>query len=109
MLARTLDAYHFGNGDLAIQTTSIVSLLQGHKVSILKMDIEGAEKSAIQGSAETIRKWKPGLAISVYHKPEDLWEILDEVDALGVYSNFYLRTYGEQTFDTVLYYLTGAR
>lgn len=90
-------------GDLAIQTTSIDSLLHGHKVSILIMDIEGAEKSAIQGSAETIQKWKPSLAISVYHKPEDLWEILDEVDALGVYSNFYLRTYGEQTFDTVLY------
>jgi FkbM family methyltransferase len=93
------------NGDLAIQSTSIDSLLHGHKVSILKMDIEGAEKSAIQGSAETIRKWKPGLAISVYHKPEDLWEILDEVDTLGVYSNFFLRTYGEQTFDTVLYCL----
>jgi FkbM family methyltransferase len=91
------------NGELAIQSTSIDSLLHGQKIAILKMDIEGAEKSAIQGSAETIRKWKPGLAISVYHKPEDLWEILDEVDALGVYSNFYLRTYGEQTFDTVLY------
>lgn len=93
------------NGDLAIQTTSIDSLLHGHKVSILKMDIEGAEKSAIQGSAETIQKWKPGLAVSVYHKPEDLWEILDEVDSLGVYSRYYLRTYGEQTFDTVLYCL----
>jgi hypothetical protein len=93
------------NGDLAIQTTSIDSLLHGHKVSILKLDIEGAERSAIQGSAETIQKWKPGLAVSMYHKPEDLWEILDEVDALGVYSKFYLRTYGEQTFDTVLYCL----
>jgi FkbM family methyltransferase len=92
-------------GDLAIQTTSIDSLLQGHKVSILIMDIEGAEKSAIQGSAETIQKWKPGLAISVYHKPQDLWEILYEIDTLGVYSKYYLRTYGEQTFDTVLYCL----
>ena len=109
MLARTLDAYHFGNGDLAIQTTSIVSLLQGHKVSILKMDFEVAERPAIQGSAETIRNWKPGLVVSVYHKLEDPWEILDEVDTLGLYSNYYLRTYGEQTFDTVLYYLTGAR
>jgi FkbM family methyltransferase len=93
------------NGDLAIQTTSIDSLLHGHKVSILKLDIEGSERSAIQGSAETIQKWKPGLAVSVYHKPQDLWEILDEVDALGAYSKYYLRTYGEQTFDTVLYCL----
>lgn len=93
------------DGDLAIQTTSIDSLLHGHKVSTLKLDIEGAEKAAIQGSAETIQKWKPGLAVSVYHKPQDLWEILDEVDTLGVYSEFYLRTYGEQTFDTVLYCL----
>jgi FkbM family methyltransferase len=93
------------SGDLAIQSTSIDSLLHGHKVSILKMDIEGAEKSAIQGSAETIQEWKPGLAVSVYHKPQDLWEILDEVDSLGVYSRYYLRTYGEQTFDTVLYCL----
>jgi FkbM family methyltransferase len=91
------------NGDLAIQSTSIDSLLHGQKISILKLDIEGAEKAAIQGSTETIQKWKPGLAVSVYHKPQDLWEILDEVDSLGVYSNYYLRTYGEQTFDTVLY------
>jgi FkbM family methyltransferase len=91
------------HGDMAIQSTSIDSLLHGQKVSILKLDIEGAEKAAIQGSTETIQRWKPGLAVSVYHKPQDLWEILDEVDSLGVYSNYYLRTYGEQTFDTVLY------
>jgi FkbM family methyltransferase len=93
------------DGDLAIQTTSIDSLLHGQKVSVLKLDIEGAEKLAIKGAAETIQKWKPELAVSVYHKPEDLWEILDEVDSYGVYSNYYLRTYGEQTFDTVLYCL----
>lgn len=45
------------------------------KVDFIKMDIEGAEVPALKGAAETISQHKPKLAISVYHKWDDLLTI----------------------------------
>jgi FkbM family methyltransferase len=45
------------------------------KVNFIKMDIEGAEFSALSGAVDTICNFKPKLAITAYHKDHDLWEI----------------------------------
>lgn len=72
--------------------------------NFIKMDIEGAEMQALIGMSELIRKNRPHLAVSAYHKPEDLWAIGNYLNLKypGVYS-YSLRMYGHQTFDTVLY------
>jgi FkbM family methyltransferase len=72
--------------------------------NFIKMDIEGAEMEALAGMVTLIRNHRPHLAISVYHKPSDLWTIGNFLDQNfpGFYK-YYLRMYGEQTFDTLLY------
>lgn len=45
------------------------------RVDFIKMDIEGAEIDAIHGAKNLIREDRPTLAISSYHKPDDLWQI----------------------------------
>lgn len=45
----------------------LVAELDLPKVDFIKMDIEGAEPKALTGAAQTIRKYHPRLAISVYH------------------------------------------
>ena len=45
------------------------------EVSYLKMDIEGAEMSALRGGCNMIRRCKPKCAICAYHQSSDLWEI----------------------------------
>lgn len=54
-----------------------------NRVDFIKMDVEGAELGALIGATEVIREFKPRLAISGYHKPEDLWEIPQKLKALN--------------------------
>jgi len=44
-------------------------------VNFIKFDIEGAEKDALLGAKETIRRFQPTLAVSAYHKTEDIIEL----------------------------------
>lgn len=45
------------------------------KVDFIKMDIEGVEKAALRGAVETIKKFRPKLAIAIYHSMEDFTSI----------------------------------
>lgn len=58
-----------------IETISIDEMLKGGGASFIKMDIEGAEFNSLLGARETICQYKPKLAISVYHKRDDVWKI----------------------------------
>ena len=48
-------------------------------VNFIKMDIEGAEVRAINGGRETIRRFRPRLALSAYHTPTDAVEVPNAV------------------------------
>ena len=75
------DATSITPGGLCIDsfsTTTLDDYVSNKKLSrvnVIKMDIEGAEMAALEGASQVIREFKPRLAISAYHKPEDLWEI----------------------------------
>jgi FkbM family methyltransferase len=42
------------------------------EATFIKLEIEGSELNALQGAARTIERNRPKMAISMYHKPEDL-------------------------------------
>lgn len=60
-------------GDTVPLTTidKLVAELGLDRVDYIKMDIEGAEVPALQGAAETLKRWKPRLALASYHKEDD--------------------------------------
>lgn len=61
--------------DFACTTIDDYAATRLRRLDFIKMDIEGAEMAALAGAANAIREFQPRLAISGYHKPEDLWEI----------------------------------
>jgi FkbM family methyltransferase len=68
----------------------------------IKMDIEGAEISALHGMKSTLER-RPTLAVSAYHRPSDLWEIPRLLGRLYPDPVLRLRQHGHHGFDTVLY------
>lgn len=90
-------------GDILIETDTIDNVLNGEKATFIKMDIEGAELSALKGAAETIKKYKPTLAICIYHKKEDLFEIPEYIHSLVPEYEFYCRGYFDYSLELVLY------
>ncbi len=89
-----------------IEATSLDAFLMEEPerdVTFIKMDIEGAEKEALLGAKETIARLHPRLAISIYHRPEDIHELPEII--LSCHSDYklYLRHYSFADYDTVLY------
>jgi len=85
---------------------SVDSLLSGAPVSYIKMDVEGQEQNAILGAAETIRRYKPKMLISCYHRSEDLFLLPREVLSIRDDYRIYLRHYPYfPAWDTAYYFV----
>ena len=86
-----------------IDVISIDNFLDGNPITFLKSDIEGEEFNMLKGAENTIKKYKPKMAISVYHRPDDLLTIPKYIKELVPEYNFSLRHHSLSFNDTVLY------
>ena len=90
-------------GLTTVHLISLDSFLENkHIPTFIKMDIEGAEKQAILGAKNIIEKYRPRLAVCVYHKPEDIYELTKLINDMNQY-RFKLRHYSKSNIETVLY------
>ena len=92
------------NDDLIqIETLTIDEMLSSEKATYIKMDIEGSELEALKGAKQTIQKHKPRLAISIYHKNNDILDIPQYILELNDSYKFYIRQYIYTPLEVVLY------
>lgn len=77
--------------------------LKNKRVSFIKMDIEGMEMSALRGANKIIRVNKPKLAICVYHKVSDFWDIPLYIHSLNPRYKMYMRQHTPHWPETVCY------
>jgi len=71
--------------------------------TFIKLDIEGYELPALRGAIRTIREKAPVLAVSAYHKQDDLWELPIEIHAMQPDYEFRLVPHVADGWDFVLY------
>jgi len=94
----------YGKGTQSVEVNTIDNIVN-QRVDFIKLDIEGTEQDAIDGAKETIKKYKPILAICVYHKAEDWYKIPEKILAIEPNYNIYLRHYMEGIFESVMYFI----
>lgn len=61
------------------------------KVDLIKMDIEGAEIPALEGAINTIKHFKPRLALCLYHKWDDVITIPKFLGTLNIEYKYYFK------------------
>ncbi len=61
--------------NVEITVSTVDTLMGGEKLDFLKLDVEGSEEEAIFGSAEALSLHRPAVAVSLYHKTDDITDI----------------------------------
>jgi len=97
------------DASVSIQVVSLDDVLCNVAADYIKMNIEGAEKQALLGATKTLQKYKPNLAICLYHKPEDLWELPLLIKQIEPSYDMYLRVHEDMCLSTVLYCISTQR
>jgi len=90
----------------SVKVTTIDKFVGANKlprVDFIKMDVEGHELKVLAGARETIKTFKPSLALSAYHRGDDLIKLPKFLLDLDPGYKFYLRHCTPGWADTVLY------
>jgi len=86
-----------------VDVYTLDEFMETSPVTFIKADIEGYELNMLKGASKTIETYKPDLAICVYHKTPDLWEIPEYIRSLVPEYKLYLRHHHDEYSETVLY------
>lgn len=62
--------------------TTIDKAVGSEKTAFIKMDIEGSELEALKGGRKVIERDMPVLAVSAYHRQEDLITLIPYISSL---------------------------
>ena len=94
------------DGDERIRVVALDDFADEHTgglVDWIKLDIEGAEREALAGARGLIERCAPKLAICIYHRPHDLWELPILLKEAVPGYRLHLGHHSQNLFDTVCY------
>lgn len=90
-------------GSVHIGAVALDEMFPNLNVEFIKLDVEGAEIQALQGARDLVQRSRPVLAISLYHRPQDIWEIPTLLRQLCLNYKFYVRQHYFNSFESVIY------
>lgn len=88
-----------------VKTVALDSFFEQYneKPTFIKADIEGYELDLLKGATQIIKNDKPLLAISIYHRPNDLWSIFNYIQSIRDDYKYSIRHHSSGGGETVLY------
>lgn len=87
----------------AIKAIAIDEILADVCFNFIKLDVEGAEMETLKGAIQCLLAQRPYIAVSLYHRPTDLWDIpLFLAEHLHSY-RYHLVQHGHHGLETILY------
>lgn len=95
-----------GPGEQLVRTTTVDALVEAGqlpRVDFIKLDIEGAEPQALAGAERTLERFTPRLAIAAYHRFDDMWALMRQIDELELGYRFAMAHFTPHHEETVLY------
>lgn len=96
-------SYISEEGKFKIKTKSIDNYFKDIPITFIKMDIEESEKEALLGGKNVIQRDRLMLAICIYNKPQDLWEIPLIIKEILPQYKIYIRHHRADLYETVCY------
>ncbi len=102
-IGSSLSADSNGDDVEVVSLDSFMSESDKNRITYIKMDIEGTEIEGLKGAQEIIKKHKPKLAICIYHKPSDFWEIPFYIKSLRPDYKIYIRQHSISRTGTICY------
>lgn len=86
-----------------VKTNRLDSIIKDEKVRWIKIDIEWSEWSMLKGSENILRRDRPILLLSIYHRRDDLFKLQEYLMDLNLNYKFYIRHYSLSVAKTILY------
>ncbi|MBQ4849014.1 FkbM family methyltransferase [Pseudoalteromonas sp. MMG012] len=90
-------------GDIQVPIVNLDSILSGTDINFIKIDVEGAEIEVLEGAKQLIINKTPGIAVSLYHVPEHLWQVPLLINKYNKNYNMYLRQHNHWGMELTLY------
>ena len=89
---------------IQVPVVTLDGYIKDNPVTFIKFELEGSEVAALAGSTQTILKNKPKLALSIYHRPQDLELMIEYVQNLGLGYKMALRAHNPWCPDAIVLY-----
>jgi len=91
-----------GSGSLAVPCVTLDAALGAGRVDCIKLDTEGQEHAVLDGAAGIIARHRPVLAISIYHRPDDIVTLPERAIAALPDAALHVRAHDHDGIDLVL-------
>ncbi len=94
------------DGKTEVRVMNVDSIAAGRAITFIKMDVEGEELNTIIGAKRTIVEQKPKMAVSCYHRTEDLLTLPEAVYNMRGDYKLYMRHFESlPAWDTNYYFV----